>query len=586
MKKTVLTLVALLIFYVGQSQTFTSNFITYNVTSIQKKTVDITDYNNAGGTAVNIPETVTHNSIVYKVTTIGFGAFSGNSVTGVQISSVTFPDTIVEIGKQSFQSNNLTSIILPSSLKIIGDYAFQGNDLELITIPEDVTTIGKGAFRVNPLEKIIAHPTNPPTITTLTGPDDTFDIGGNRSNIDLLFPFGTEDAYVNNTGALWTGFKSVSEFFINNYITYQVTSPMPYEVKTIDYDSTGGSNVVIINTVTHASTSFTVNAIDDWAFYNNNLTGITIPNSILTIGDNAFRTNNITNFNIPNSVTSIGKSAFKNNSLANIVIPNSVTDIDENAFEDNQLTSVTLSNALTEIKPYVFQNNLLASLTIPSNVTIIQKNAFLNNKLTSLTIPSNVGVINQRAFKENLLSSLTIENGLHTINQEAFRDNQLTTLTIPSSVSLFGNACFLDNSLTNITAMRSTAPNINTDATWDTFAGDRSGIDLTIPAGSMASYVTGTNAEWTGFNSVTEDASLSTSTFDIKNNVKLITSDDQIEITTSNNLLFKSYSLYNINGSKIKSGKESNININRFSKGIYILNIAFDKGQLTKKFIK
>ena len=144
---------------------------------------------------------------------------------------------------------------------------------------------------------------------------------------------------------------------------------------------------------------------------------------------------------------------------------------------------------------------------------------------------------------------------------------------------------FVDNPLTSITSVKTTAPNINTHATWDSFSGDRSGINLIIPSGSMASYVTGANANWTGFNSVTEDGALSTSNFEIQNNVKLISFDNKIEVKTADNINFQKYTIYSISGSKAKTGTENRFSTNTLPAGIYILKLNFDKGTFTKKIV-
>ena len=48
-------------------------------------------------------------------------------------------------------------------------------------------------------------------------------------------------------------------------------------------------------------------------------------------------------------VISIGGGAFENNDLTSVTIPNSVTQIGRFAFQDNQLTEVTIPNSVTEI---------------------------------------------------------------------------------------------------------------------------------------------------------------------------------------------------------------------------------------------
>ncbi|UKM63903.1 hypothetical protein GSB9_00450 [Flavobacteriaceae bacterium GSB9] len=56
MKTNLLFLITLFLVAIGYSQTFPENFITYNVTS--SNTVEITDYNNAGGIPVTIPSAI------------------------------------------------------------------------------------------------------------------------------------------------------------------------------------------------------------------------------------------------------------------------------------------------------------------------------------------------------------------------------------------------------------------------------------------------------------------------------------------------------------------------------------------------
>ena len=66
----------------------------------------------------------------------------------------------------------------------------------------------------------------------------------------------------------------------------------------------------------------------------NNLTSVTIPDSVTSIGNYAFYyCNNLTSITIPNSITTIGDSAFSYcNSLTSLTIPDSVETIDEQAF--------------------------------------------------------------------------------------------------------------------------------------------------------------------------------------------------------------------------------------------------------------
>jgi multidrug efflux pump subunit AcrA (membrane-fusion protein) len=90
-------------------------------------------------------------------------------------------------------------------------------------------------------------------------------------------------------------------------------------------------------------------------------------------------------------VTSIGDMAFEDNQLTGVTIPNSVTSIGDMAFEDNQLTSVTIGSSVTSIGMRAFGNNPLVSVIIPGSVTVIDSRAFAGyGPLTSITIGADV----------------------------------------------------------------------------------------------------------------------------------------------------------------------------------------------------
>jgi hypothetical protein len=69
-------------------------------------------------------------------------------------------------------------------------------------------------------------------------------------------------------------------------------------------------------------------------------------------------------------VTAIENRAFWFNQLTSVTIPNSVTTIEHGAFYWNKLTSVTIPNSVTTIGGYAFTYNPLTSVTIGANVTL------------------------------------------------------------------------------------------------------------------------------------------------------------------------------------------------------------------------
>ncbi|MCL2600681.1 MAG: leucine-rich repeat domain-containing protein, partial [Treponema sp.] len=64
--------------------------------------------------------------------------------------------------------------------------------------------------------------------------------------------------------------------------------------------------------------------IGELAFENRNLTGVTIPGSVIRIGDSAFAGNQLTSATISSGVAWIGRAAFDGNQLTSITIPTGV----------------------------------------------------------------------------------------------------------------------------------------------------------------------------------------------------------------------------------------------------------------------
>ncbi len=130
-----------------------------------------------------------------------------------------------------------------------------------------------------------------------------------------------------------------------------------------------------------------VKKIANFAFYNQNLTSVVIPNSVTEIGYNAFKYNfDLKSVVISNSITIIESDTFSGVDLTSVVIPDSVVKIDRYAFFSNdKLSSIKFGKSLIEIGDGAFYGAAFVNLDIPDTVTTIASSAFSqNNKLKSI----------------------------------------------------------------------------------------------------------------------------------------------------------------------------------------------------------
>ena len=445
-------------------------------------------------------------------------------VAGCQTSQIPADGSVTSIGNQAFYyCYELASITIPDSVTSIGDQAFyQCGSLTSVTIPDSVISIGDCAFHYcNSLSEVIYCGTQEQW--------DAIEIGGDNeclTNANLQL-HNMEDGVCTICGYGEPAVPSVLTFTLNE-------SGDGYIVSDCDTAATGDLVIPAIYQ------GLPVTAIGKWALaYCNNLTSVTIPESVTTIGDYSFKEcDALTSITISRGVISIGHYAFLAcYALTDVIISDTVTTIGTYAFKDcDKLTSITMPDSVTSIGNFAFSDSPIKKLTIAEgSKTITSTMVVCKTTLEEIVIPNSVESIEAGAFKlcDNVnykidgdvkylgndtnpyvvlvgattktLSSYNIHLDTRVIYASAFSScTNLESITIPSGVTSIGNSAFSScSSLTNIAI-----PDSVTSMGSALFSGCTNLVGVNIP--SSVTSIDGVFYNCTGLTDITIPDSVTT----------------------------------------------------------------------------
>lgn len=290
-------------------------------------------------------------------------------------------------------------------------------------------------------------------------------------------------------------------------------------------------DIVIPETVRHDNTDYTVITVQSNAFKGNEITSISLPNTVSVMGEACFEScsrlesvtlsagltslgnscfydcRNLASVTLPEGIEELGYQCFYGcTSLESVVLPGSLRTIGNNCFYDcSALKSVTFGGSIGALPEKCFYGcTSLESIALPEGVKELGENCFYRcSNLASVTLPGSILSLGSDCFIScTSLSSITLPEGLEMISGRCFyRCTSLTSIKLPRSLNYIGGSCFANCSyLTDVTCQWDTPTGVDADT--DIFENIYTECRLHVPVGSTSAYMS--TEPWSAFKYVVE----------------------------------------------------------------------------------
>lgn len=274
---------------------------------------------------------------------------------------------------------SLKTVILPKTIQIIGNNAFKNvklgsmpnnnnEEFNFATIPSSVTTIGENAY--NASEYIYLESNTPPEIATNTFNNNLAKIFVN--DIDTYLDFeNLNNAKIYQKGVLSDDRRYIvfeyNEGLGISYVINNIISTTSIGIPSKITLNGSNKNVLIIGT----------NSYRHMNIYNEEGVSVVLPTSVIRIDKYAFYNLNITSISLTN-VKEVKDYAFYNTNI-DMLTSQALEIIGNHAFENSKIKELSLVN-IKEIHSYAFNNVETMYSAYLYNISSIGDYAFNNCK--------------------------------------------------------------------------------------------------------------------------------------------------------------------------------------------------------------
>lgn len=304
------------------------------------------------------------------------------------LSSVTIPYGVEEIGEEAFFHTSLTSVDLPATVTTIGDGAFRETKIASVQATQYLTYVGDHAFYETPW--LEAQP----------------------------------------DGMVYIG--SVAYFFKNpgRY------DGQPLEIRQGTVSISPGCSMPNVSSITFPNTMKAIYSLRGY------FKSLTIPNGVEVVGDPVRNNTNGTNFYCPSLETLVVPPSMKKFGFNTFLSCQKLTQVhisDLQAWCDIDFETLHVMWTTVEQSAYshpmwnkadlYLNNELLTDITSGTRLTDIKPLAFMGcQSLKSVTLPKSVGWVAPRAFQDcSQLERVTLPYTVSAVCDRAF--NGCTALT-------------------------------------------------------------------------------------------------------------------------------------------------------------